>query len=284
MRIELKDGTSHEDVGFGSSDGQKDLGAALEQSKKASISDARKRALRLFGEYLGNSCYDKDHIKDVNANRSLAPLAEAPNVILPGQKLHQDQGGAVAVESGQFEVHKTFQVPPQIQQHSNQQAAHQQQPPVPSQQQHKQVRRPIQQARAPIPQQVNAPQQVQRQAQQWKPPQVLRIPHSAPMQQKQVNSGGSATLSDICTMQTAASIMSVRHGVPAAAMASPHPQHRVNSNAPPPPRLTTHKYSPSSVKSENVVEVQAQSDAQYNMEDLSLSQFDFDPFTEKRIL
>ncbi|CAI5745679.1 unnamed protein product [Peronospora destructor] len=64
VRIELKDGMSHEDVGFGSSDGQRDLGAALEQAKKArSISDARKRALRLFGEYLGNSCYDREHIK-----------------------------------------------------------------------------------------------------------------------------------------------------------------------------------------------------------------------------
>ncbi|KAF1782319.1 DNA repair protein Rad52/59/22 [Phytophthora cactorum] len=80
VRIELKDGTSHEDVGFGTSDGQRDLGAALEQAKKASISDARKRALRLFGEYLGNSCYDKDHIKDVNSNRPMAPLAAAPNM------------------------------------------------------------------------------------------------------------------------------------------------------------------------------------------------------------
>ncbi|RLN53503.1 hypothetical protein BBJ28_00013644 [Nothophytophthora sp. Chile5] len=64
VRIELKDGTSHEDVGFGSSDGQRDICAALEQAKKASISDARKRALRLFGEYLGNSCYDREHIKE----------------------------------------------------------------------------------------------------------------------------------------------------------------------------------------------------------------------------
>ncbi|CCI41992.1 unnamed protein product [Albugo candida] len=62
VRIELKDGTSHEDVGFGQADGQRDLGAALEQAKKASISDARKRALRLFGEYLGNSCYDKEGV------------------------------------------------------------------------------------------------------------------------------------------------------------------------------------------------------------------------------
>lgn len=34
VRIELKDGTSHEDVGFGQADGQRDLGAALEQAKK----------------------------------------------------------------------------------------------------------------------------------------------------------------------------------------------------------------------------------------------------------
>ena len=60
VRIQLKDGTYHEDVGFGQSDGQRDLGAALETAKKACISDARKRALRCFGEYLGNSCYDKD--------------------------------------------------------------------------------------------------------------------------------------------------------------------------------------------------------------------------------
>lgn len=68
MRIELKDGTSHEDVGFGTSDGQRDLGAAIEQAKKASISDARKRALRLFGEYLGNSCYDRE-VRAGNAAR-----------------------------------------------------------------------------------------------------------------------------------------------------------------------------------------------------------------------
>lgn len=67
VRIQLKDGTYHEDVGFGQSDGQKDLGAALETAKKACISDARKRALRCFGELLGNSCYDKDHLREVNS-------------------------------------------------------------------------------------------------------------------------------------------------------------------------------------------------------------------------
>ncbi|CAK4664883.1 hypothetical protein LEN26_007340 [Aphanomyces euteiches] len=81
VRIELKDGACHEDVGFGQSDGLKDLGAALEQAKKASISDARKRALRLFGEYLGNSCYDKEHIKDVAANRASHAALQSPTSI-----------------------------------------------------------------------------------------------------------------------------------------------------------------------------------------------------------
>ncbi|EQC28981.1 hypothetical protein SDRG_13318 [Saprolegnia diclina VS20] len=81
VRIELKDGSTHEDVGFGTSDGMKELGAALEQSKKASISDARKRALRLFGEYLGNSCYDKEHIKDVAANRANNVPLQSPTSI-----------------------------------------------------------------------------------------------------------------------------------------------------------------------------------------------------------
>lgn len=34
VRIELKDGTCHEDFGFGQADGQRDIGAAIEQAKK----------------------------------------------------------------------------------------------------------------------------------------------------------------------------------------------------------------------------------------------------------
>nr|CCA14659.1 Rad52/22 domaincontaining protein putative [Albugo laibachii Nc14] len=79
VRIELKDGTSHEDVGFGQADGQRDLGAALEQAKKASISDARKRALRLFGEYLGNSCYDKEHVRDALSEKPTRANLPASN-------------------------------------------------------------------------------------------------------------------------------------------------------------------------------------------------------------
>ncbi|ETV93136.1 hypothetical protein H310_12747 [Aphanomyces invadans] len=98
VRIELKDGASHEDVGFGQSEGMKDLGAALEQAKKASISDARKRALRLFGEYLGNSCYDKEHIKDVAANRANHSTLQSPT--------------SIKIENGQVHTPSGMNTPP----------------------------------------------------------------------------------------------------------------------------------------------------------------------------
>ncbi|KAL4151641.1 hypothetical protein PRNP1_008583 [Phytophthora ramorum] len=306
VRIELKDGTSHEDVGFGSSDGQRDLGSALEQAKKASISDARKRALRLFGEYLGNSCYDKEHIKDVNSNRPMAPLAAAPNVILPGQ-----QGAArpavmnrpLAAPVGQAAQPQQLQnqVQPQQQQQVQNQQRQQMPPPVQPMQQHQQgpPHQPIhhqqmhQQQRPQIPQQ--SVQQEKQQQQQWKPPQVSRKPPSSTAsvqhQPAQTNSGANAITSRSSTVQApvTSSTLSATNGLSTSGTVSsssstspfrPQPQCWVSSNAPPPPRMMTSNYPPTIVKSELLTTVQARPNAQYNMEDLSLSQFDYDPNSE----
>ncbi|PRP83753.1 hypothetical protein PROFUN_09085 [Planoprotostelium fungivorum] len=62
VRVQLKDGSFHEDVGYGTADNMK-KGLAIEKAKKEAISDALKRALRLFGNRLGNSVYDKEHMK-----------------------------------------------------------------------------------------------------------------------------------------------------------------------------------------------------------------------------
>lgn len=67
-RVTLKDGTYKEDVGFGSSDNQRMKGAAIEKAKKEASTDAIKRALRQFGNALGNCCYDKDFIKNVQVS------------------------------------------------------------------------------------------------------------------------------------------------------------------------------------------------------------------------
>lgn len=66
IRISLKDGTYHEDVGFGCAE-NRNKGLAIENAKKEAVSDARKRALRLFGNHLGNCLYDKEYVKKVRA-------------------------------------------------------------------------------------------------------------------------------------------------------------------------------------------------------------------------
>lgn len=65
-RVTLKDGTYKEDVGFGSADNQKVKGLAIEKARKEASTDALKRALRQFGNALGNCCYDKEFLKNVH--------------------------------------------------------------------------------------------------------------------------------------------------------------------------------------------------------------------------
>ena len=63
----LKNGVYHEDVGVGMSEMPK-KGIAIELAKKEAVSDARKRALRLFGNYLGNSLCDGNYVRQLDTN------------------------------------------------------------------------------------------------------------------------------------------------------------------------------------------------------------------------
>lgn len=65
VRITLKDGTFKEDLGFGSSENQKNKSTAWEKAKKEAVTDAIKRAFRQFGNALGNCCYDKEFLRDI---------------------------------------------------------------------------------------------------------------------------------------------------------------------------------------------------------------------------
>ncbi|KAF7682637.1 DNA repair and recombination protein RAD52 [Astathelohania contejeani] len=67
VRITLNDGCYREDVGFGSSENQKTKSVAYEKAKKEAVTDALKRAFRQFGNALGNCCYDKEFIKDIQS-------------------------------------------------------------------------------------------------------------------------------------------------------------------------------------------------------------------------
>ncbi|KAJ5501483.1 Rad52/22 double-strand break repair protein [Penicillium expansum] len=65
MRVTLRDGTFHEDIGYGHIENCKGKAAAFEKAKKEGTTDALKRALRNFGNVLGNCIYDKDYVAKV---------------------------------------------------------------------------------------------------------------------------------------------------------------------------------------------------------------------------
>ena len=65
VRVTLKDGTFHEDVGYGHMENAKGKAAAFEKAKKEGTTDALKRALRNFGNVLGNCIYDKEYLGKV---------------------------------------------------------------------------------------------------------------------------------------------------------------------------------------------------------------------------
>ncbi|WVR04984.1 hypothetical protein IAU60_001996 [Kwoniella sp. DSM 27419] len=65
IRITLRDGCFHEDVGCGQGENIKGKSAALDKAQKEAVTDATKRALRTFGNVLGNCLYDKEYTKEV---------------------------------------------------------------------------------------------------------------------------------------------------------------------------------------------------------------------------
>jgi DNA repair and recombination protein RAD52 len=66
VRVTLRDGTYHEDIGYGHMENCKGKAAAFEKAKKEGTTDALKRALRNFGNVLGNCIYDKAYLAKVS--------------------------------------------------------------------------------------------------------------------------------------------------------------------------------------------------------------------------
>lgn len=62
VRITIRDGTFHEDFGYGFIENAKNKAMAFEKCKKEAFTDGLKRCLRCFGNVLGNCLYDKSII------------------------------------------------------------------------------------------------------------------------------------------------------------------------------------------------------------------------------
>ncbi|XP_033491174.1 DNA repair protein RAD52 homolog [Epinephelus lanceolatus] len=66
IKVQLKDGSYHEDVGYGVSEGLKSKALSLEKARKEAVTDGMKRALKCFGNALGNCIMDKEYLLAIN--------------------------------------------------------------------------------------------------------------------------------------------------------------------------------------------------------------------------
>ncbi|CAL1592115.1 unnamed protein product [Knipowitschia caucasica] len=66
VKVTLKDGAFHEDVGYGVSEGLKSKALSLEKARKEAVTDGMKRALKCFGNALGNCILDKEYLVAIN--------------------------------------------------------------------------------------------------------------------------------------------------------------------------------------------------------------------------
>ncbi|XP_051886432.1 DNA repair protein RAD52 homolog isoform X3 [Pristis pectinata] len=66
VKVQLKDGCFHEDVGYGVSEGLKSKAMSLEKARKEAVTDGLKRSLKSFGNALGNCILDKEYLRMVN--------------------------------------------------------------------------------------------------------------------------------------------------------------------------------------------------------------------------
>ncbi|KAH7061440.1 hypothetical protein B0J12DRAFT_592793 [Macrophomina phaseolina] len=93
IRVTLKDGTYHEDIGYGHIENCTGKAAAFEKAKKEAATDALKRALRTFGNVLGNCLYDKNYEAKVSKMK-VAPSKWNPDNL----HRHADYAPAMKVE------------------------------------------------------------------------------------------------------------------------------------------------------------------------------------------
>ncbi|KAA0724373.1 DNA repair protein RAD52 -like protein [Triplophysa tibetana] len=66
VKVQLKDGSFHEDVGYGVSEGLKSKALSLEKARKEAVTDGLKRSLKCFGNALGNCILNKEYLIAIN--------------------------------------------------------------------------------------------------------------------------------------------------------------------------------------------------------------------------
>ncbi|CAK7894625.1 DNA repair and recombination protein Rad52p [[Candida] anglica] len=83
VRITIRDGTYHEDFGYGYIENAKSKAMAFEKCKKEAFTDGLKRCLRCFGNVLGNCLYDRTIIPKIQK-------VKLPGAELEPKHFHRD--------------------------------------------------------------------------------------------------------------------------------------------------------------------------------------------------
>lgn len=89
VRVSLQDGTFREDIGYGTVENERRKPSAFERAKKSAVTDALKRALRGFGNALGNCLYDKDFLAKIDKVKFDPPDFDEGNLFRPTDELSE---------------------------------------------------------------------------------------------------------------------------------------------------------------------------------------------------
>lgn len=125
VRITIRDGTFHEDVGYGSIENCRSKILALERCKKEALTDGLKRCLRCFGNVLGNCLYDKTIVAQMKKLKKF-PIEFDPNDYYRDPLLVERERKKNIIEK-QHEEQKRQQEDASRLDNSGQQVQHQQQ-------------------------------------------------------------------------------------------------------------------------------------------------------------
>lgn len=99
VRVTIKDGTFHEDIGYGFIENAKSKAAAFEKCKKEALTDGLKRCLRCFGNVLGNCLYDKTLSGKLRGIPKTSNDLDASNIYRDGSmaKLREERRNVTSV-------------------------------------------------------------------------------------------------------------------------------------------------------------------------------------------
>ncbi|KIY72690.1 Rad52 22 double-strand break repair protein [Cylindrobasidium torrendii FP15055 ss-10] len=79
--------TWHEDSGLGMMDNAPNKAAAIDKCKKEAVTDALKRALRQFGNLMGNCLYDKNYLTQISKMKCPPVRDTLPRVVADAHAL-----------------------------------------------------------------------------------------------------------------------------------------------------------------------------------------------------